>query len=332
MDKRVHFLDVMKGIFIIVIIITHFNWQKQERLIALFPFWIDMAVPVFMLISGYVYAASMSKNNISNIYASYSFLFICKKIIRYTLPFSIAFFLELIIYKNITATYSILELILNFICGGLGPGSYYYPVMIQFIFIFPLIYFPIKRNPRKGLLFFFLFNFIYEVLQRAYGLNEGTYRLLIFRYAFLIAFGCFTFIYEGTIDRKLLVGSFFTGIAYIVLVCYTPYEPRIIIYWTRTSFIAALYIIPVFHVLIKKCGTVSCKPLEVLGKASFNIFLTQMVWYNGASSLIYDNIKSRGAQLILNIVICLTAGTIFYILESSITRYVISKIGNSRGF
>ena len=32
-----------------------------------------------------------------------------------------------------------------FIAGGQGPGSYYTPVLVQFVFIFPLIYFIVDK-------------------------------------------------------------------------------------------------------------------------------------------------------------------------------------------
>ena len=51
--KRNQFIDVLKGICIIFVIITHYNWSNAARLKYFFPFWIDMAVPIFMIISGY---------------------------------------------------------------------------------------------------------------------------------------------------------------------------------------------------------------------------------------------------------------------------------------
>ena len=57
-QSRLNYLDFYKGICIIFIIITHYSWNDNERLHYLFPFWIDMAVPVFMVITGYVTSLS----------------------------------------------------------------------------------------------------------------------------------------------------------------------------------------------------------------------------------------------------------------------------------
>ena len=96
-EERNHFIDALKGICILFVIITHFSWSDEERLKFLFPFWIDMAVPIFMIISGYVYAISYKKHNIANISAAYSLKNIDNKLIRYTIPFAGIFIAEQIL-------------------------------------------------------------------------------------------------------------------------------------------------------------------------------------------------------------------------------------------
>ena len=36
-----------------------------------------------------------------------------------------------------------------FLQEGTGPGSFYYPIMMQFIFVYPIIYFAIKEKSLK---------------------------------------------------------------------------------------------------------------------------------------------------------------------------------------
>ena len=85
----------------------------------------------------------------------------------------------------------IADVLKNYLCGGWGPGSYYYPLMIQFVFVFPIIYFVIKENSRRGLVICLVVNILYEILKWAYEMNIECYRLLLFRYIFIIAFGCY---------------------------------------------------------------------------------------------------------------------------------------------
>lgn len=69
--KRNHAADILKGICIVCIVITHFSWSDTERRMFLFPFWIDMAVPVFMVISGYTHSISFEKRHIGEITQAY---------------------------------------------------------------------------------------------------------------------------------------------------------------------------------------------------------------------------------------------------------------------
>ena len=142
--KRNHIVDILKGICIICVVITHFEWQYDYRLIPVFPFFIDMAVPVFMIISGYVYTISFEKRGISAISQAYQIDYLIDKLLRYTMPFIIIYVLELLAFYRIDVTYSKREIIWNFFTGGFGYGSYYYPIMIQFIFVFPIVYFIVK--------------------------------------------------------------------------------------------------------------------------------------------------------------------------------------------
>lgn len=95
MRTRLDYFDFIKGICIIAIIITHYSWTDTERLTFGFPFWIDMAVPVFMLVSGYMNSLSYERNSIISLSDAYSFGFVGRKIIRYTIPFLMAYCIEI---------------------------------------------------------------------------------------------------------------------------------------------------------------------------------------------------------------------------------------------
>ncbi|MBQ4373752.1 MAG: hypothetical protein II785_06565, partial [Lachnospiraceae bacterium] len=51
MRKRIYFLDYMKAICVLMVIITHIDWANKNRMIFLLV--INMAVPIFMIISGF---------------------------------------------------------------------------------------------------------------------------------------------------------------------------------------------------------------------------------------------------------------------------------------
>lgn len=90
-NQRNQLLDALKGICIIFVVITHFRWTEEMRLLLLFPFTIHMAVPIFMLISGYVYAASYTRNNVKELVQGWNIRRLRKSFLRYTVPFGICF-------------------------------------------------------------------------------------------------------------------------------------------------------------------------------------------------------------------------------------------------
>ena len=320
--ERKKILDYIKGIAVLFVIITHYHWEADARKNLLFPYWIDMAVPVFMIISGYVASMSYSRKKVMSLNQAYQWKEIIHKIFRYTFPFLIAYGLELIGELYLRGIEGAGKWVFNFFRGGYGPGSYYYPVMIQFVFLFPLVYFLIKKLDFAGVLLCGFGNFFYEILQRLYFVSEGCYRLLIFRYLLLIGFGCY--LYCGYTKPKLIVNalSFVLGISFIYLVSYTEYEPKLIIYWTGTSFLAALYVMPLFFMgggtvdLNIQSNAILYRLLGFMGKASYNIFLVQMVYYQYFVSFIYSLGLGIFMELGINIAVCVVIGSVFYRLEN----------------
>ena len=72
MIRRMNLIDIIKGIMIIFIIITHFQFAFPEDYKKYgFFYYVDMAVPVFMIISGYLASLSLEKNKIEDIKKHY---------------------------------------------------------------------------------------------------------------------------------------------------------------------------------------------------------------------------------------------------------------------
>lgn len=221
--------------------------------------------------------------------------------------------------------FGLMHLAKIFLQGGVGMGSYYYPIMMQFIFVFPLIFCIVKKWKEKGIIACFVINLIYELLQSSYDMNQECYRLLLFRYIFLISFGCFLALYEDN-NKRWYILSIIVGIAFQYITQYTQYEPKIIKYWTGTSCVSALYIIPIFAYLFRNVDSDFCiRPINEIGKASFNVFLVQMVYYQTGANIIYSLIENWMIRVICNITICTILGYIFYMIEQPITKALTKK-------
>ena len=319
--KRIHSLDLIKGILIIFIIITHYNWTDEQRRMMLFPYWIDMAVPVFMIISGYVNVLSYQRKEITTLREAYEYKEITGKLIRYSIPLLMAFAFEVFLYV-ISGIKIDLSCVLT---GGIGPGSFYYPVMIQFVYIYPLIYFAIRNYDLKGLITCGIVNLVFETAKTLYGMPTGEYRFMVLRYIFLIAAGCYLAMGKQKVKNLVLLVLFAIGVYWQYAVYYQECKPAIINEaWATTSCMAALYIIPLCTMFCRsqRLMKIRCGLLELIGRASFNIFLTQMVYFIGAK-VIYKIVSNPLVANLLNIVICCTVGTIFYAVESRITKYFI---------
>lgn len=315
------FIDVLKGFCMLMVVATHYAFSVEETKKLLFPFWVDMAVPIFMIISGFVYFKSFERRGINSLEEAYRPQSVVPKMMRYTCPFVLIFVFQLVLDAVMGIRYEGLVILKMLFTGAHGPGSYYYPVMMQFIFLYPIIFLLVKRNPFKGLLLCGAVNLSYEVLKWAYGLNETAYRLLVFRYILVIAYGCYLATAEYKPKKWLSVASFVVGLAFILATGYGGYQPVTLAFWTSTCFVAVLYVMPLAMLMITKCHF-GFAPLELLGKASYHIFLVQMVYYTVAPCL-YDRIASRPLQFLASMAICLVGGVAFYYLESPLSNRMI---------
>lgn len=321
--KRNHFLDISKGICALFITVTHFAFSDATRLHLLFPFWIDMAVPVFMLISGYVATMSFRKQGVETIEQAYAWSSIVGKAVRFTVPFFMAWLVEYayIAYASGTLALPIPYLAVHFLQGGEGAGAYYYPLMMQFILVFPLIYFLIERQGFYGLVVTFIGTYVMEVLKIVYQMGENTYCLLLFRYTFIIAVGVYLASSKYKPHTKIALGAFCAGILFLVATQYLGVGTLCINYWIKTSLFGCLYIAPMMGLGIRRLENLTFAPLELLGRASYNIFLVQKVYYSQAQRM-YNLIPGERYDLLGTVVICVALGLVFYVIEQPITGAV----------
>ena len=325
--KRNCTIDLIKGFAIILVLITHYSWTDEQRKLFVFPFVINMAIPVFMVITGYVYSLSLSKQGINHIEDAFPMKMILKRIVRYALPFYAVIIWSL--FDPHFQRLSLLELLRWAIDGADGPGSYYFPVMIQIVFVFPLVYFLINKKEGKGLLIAFIANSVYELLAWSYGMPTTCYRLLMFRYVFLIAVGVYAFKgYKLKLWQSILTAII--GAAFIIIVVYFDYVPRIVNSdWSTTNFISSMLIVPLMIWILqnhKNIRVMFLLPIEIIGRASYHIYLVQMVYYLWYYYEFQRIVSTWYIHLILGIVICLVLGVVWYYVDKPIQKVIGSII------
>ncbi len=259
----------------------------------------------------------------------YNIKILYNKIIKFLIPYTIIFIVEYNIYFFVYNDFSILNLIKNYICGGFGPGSYYTPLIIQLLILFPLIYFLYinLKNKNIFLLIGFIVNLLYEIIQSTIGLSETVYRLLIFRYIFLIFYG----VYLNGNQNKKIFGQFLyviIGAIILYMIDYLNYKMPFIVYWVDTSLLCSLYIIPITHILIK--SNLHSRQIELLGRASYNIFLIQMMYYYTLGRIINNYINNLLIQILINVLLCVIGGLIFNDIVQKINLKIFRRKENEK--
>ena len=344
MQKHYRHIDVLKGISILIVIIEHAKWDRAIWLKGLFPFWDRIAIPCFMVISGFVYALSMNEKTIKEYYSRKN---VSHKLNRYLFPFLFIFLLEHLIYlvmskqeillflserfqydfsTEVSGKFLPFQLFKALITGSYGPGNYYTPVLVQLVLLFPLLYMLINKFRYKGLALSALFCLCAELWQYSIGLPRTVYRNLILRHIMTICFGIYLSLGYYKKNKVLNILSMAAGFSYIIAHSYYRWTPAFFNNgWADVNFVACFFFCPVIAFFIGR-NEVHFKPLEYLGKASYHIYLTQMMYYNFIKrEIMISYIGNPYSWCLLSLFIILSIGLLFYWTEMHIKETIQNK-------
>lgn len=325
---RIYLIDYLKAVSVIMVIFTHYDWKDKTSLF--FTLIIAMAVPIFMVISGYNFSMSYTKKTTGALKELYAPSMLLPRLYRFFLPFLIIYIPEMLLHVVMKGqTYTPLDLVRYFFRGGLGPGSYYVPVLVVMLFTFPLIYACIRRFSYWGVCMVGLANLAYELYVRYGHMDRELYRLLFFRYLMFVALGCYMYFHfqdkkKYPLPTAALLIMFLTGLSFSVAVYQFHWRPPIFRYWTKTSMPLAFYIFPIVFALIyffreKQLPGLPGRVLARIGQASYHIFLIQMVYYRLFDDIVFPT--GPAAFVVCgNIVITTAFGYCYYLLESSLSK------------
>ena len=309
-----------------------------------------MAVPIFMLCTGYVTAMSYDKKHITFQEAK-SKKQIVPKLVRYTMPFLWFYVAETILtfisvetgflqyISRLDFPYNagyadkrmtLLGTLVFFVAGGRGQhGTYYYPVIMQVVFLMPFVY-NVVRKSANGLWKCFGVTVGLDVLvalvRHIAGVNvsAGYNRMIALRYVFALALGCYMYIYRENLGKIKWFVMFAVGVGYTFLVTYVPdYTPFVYTSWKYTSAFSMLYIAPVFVMGMKLFSKTQIRPIEELGKASYHIFMVQILYFNFFAPLVWTAPKSvipnDYVGMAISLVVCLAGGYGYYLLYNFVS-------------
>lgn len=332
-QKHIDLIDLLKGFAILSVIYLHSGFSGEVSKAVLAPFLFNLAVPIFMIVSGFTYSFSLSKNDDSKsvLKSYYSFHNLYKKLIRILPCYLIIFIIEIIADPmEFTGVKSIAKFFYYLFTGGyVFPGSYYIPVLIQLILIFPLLKILYNRFKAVSFIPVAVFQLIYEVAIYYTNFPKQLSRLLIIRYLVLILGGISIFDKyknEKQIKNKwIYIICAILGAAYIITVGYLDFTPKILFTdWAATAMPTALYLVPVILLLLFKFSEKEAKPIfTIIGKASYHIYLVQMLYFGIVMHRL--NISKPSVNFMIAIVFSVPLGLILYFAENQVIKMIKNK-------
>ncbi len=351
LNKHYLELDLIKGVMIVFVILLHsclvfgsvLPKVYPKSLDFIIPFSISIAVPVFFIVMGRNYGASFKRHHYTTLKSIYSLNYFKKQLKRTVYPLFIIAVLSIPIglLVNGHLYFGVETLIGRIPFGGrsIEWGNYFASIILEFIFIFPLMYIVYKKYPNLMLILAFILNLLFELVAVCFPIFWGydaayIYRASIFRYLFVIALGLWVADKLTVIPVKELLLKYkfiLFGLSLSLIVIfenafYGIKLPFFLYSWQPQNLLAAFYpfviVILLFHILPSETGSKIVKFVGSLGKASYHIFLIQILFfasgYTGAKLILktrlYTKIGAYGLILstILDLTICISLGFLFY--------------------
>lgn len=314
-------IDYIKGLCILFVIWTHCI-SRGELSKILFPYWGDTAVPIFLIIQVFHYFKKGVNYRIPNI------IKLWKRILQpFIIMIALMFLAQFLIFYNETDGAFTPSLYWN----KRGPGSYYIFIYLEFALVIPLFVPLFKKVSVKWLfLIFVILSQLTELICCIKQCPDNIYRILFFRYLFLIFLG-FLLATKGLELNRLTYFGGFISIVSLYLFNYTNIDMEPFFYtsldnWKCCHWICYFYIAYFIITFLKYTYSklTICNrflsSVKIVGKYSYEIYLFQIFYY--ATISIYIN-------KILTIIEDYTIQRILYFTISTIIC-ILPAVYNSR--
>ena len=338
--KDIKEINYIKAFAMFSVLILHLSIPEEYSKKYILSLYTVIGVPIFMIITGHNYMLSYEK---SNVYLKKWFDWenLYKKLKRVLFPYIYIILAEIIVVfiKNDFLEYRSIKSILFFcIKGGTGPGSFYGPTLIQIIlFYFPILLFfnicIIRTNKERyraiySLIIVFIFEFLYEIfinyMKDIYSeiLVQQIYRMIAMRHIVFLQVGIILYYYKEKIFKNFIkiIPFSIVGAIYIYMVDCKGYILFPYYYWKEVATPMVFYALFFIVIILKYLKNIDKNFFEsiinTIGKASYHIFLIQMLYFGMLRIVIFNN----GLDYILDLAICVSIGIMYYYIEPKITK------------
>ncbi|UCC18317.1 MAG: acyltransferase family protein [Promethearchaeota archaeon] len=366
-------IDFLKAAMIFLVIFDHIvSWGlKGDMAVEL---WERISIPVFLVIMGFNMGLSFKRHEANTLKDLYSWRYFKSKIIRYIMPFAILYgastLIGLIIYRfNFDLMYNMQfspnHGIPNLITGIMlfwGPGNWFIPVLIQSIFIMPLIYWGFTKKPILTLILCFLIEIAMQMIVFFFigtlypeGIfSYPKYHILsvfmnsILFYLSAVGLGMwFSFGHKLNAKRNWFIWILFT-ISLTYLIAYEFFEVRFIIEtgpnpWDVIPLLrgdyhflvfpySAVLVLIIIRFLPQRINTnnriikATSNAISQIGKATYHILLTQILGYGIVFTLLGDHYIINPGSVPLDVLYLIFAEILF--ISLGVLWYKIDQIKN----
>ncbi len=276
-------IDYLKGMSILFVVCSH-AMEIIHVETCLDPLWRGQAVTIFLLIQ----VLHSYKHGLDNHWAHVSWTKQWNRVFR---PFlfvtALLFIIRLVpvIIHNRDLSGYIIDVIKK---GGIGPGSYYPWIHLQFVILIPFFAWILKhlRGGVKLFIAMMLLSESTEIFCSLIDMPLWLYRLLAFRYIFLIYLG-YLWASRGIEINKLTISASLLSVAINLIIRNSKpnLEPFAFnSFWDIQHWFCYFYATWILAFLIKKSydfflrkSTCLAKLFLSMGRFSYEIFLLQMM-------------------------------------------------------
>jgi peptidoglycan/LPS O-acetylase OafA/YrhL len=323
-------IDVAKGLAIISVILLHsLGPGTRQDIYAIFH--IGQAVPLFLVLMGLNLGLAAGRRPVS-LPSLYNRLYFSRRVDRLLVPLLLAYiasFLAGLVWLWLRGENKI-DLNLYTLIGLLpvsGPGNYFVTLVLQSILLLPLIGYGFQRWPAPTAVLLVVGEVLFLLQANTIGLfddNNYLYSSALPRYFSALALGL---LLSRLVARPLAAVTLLAaGLlalasgAYLYQLTYQGLQvPLIRADWAAQNLLAFGYTAFVLLLLLKLLPRQSNKKglqlLASLGKASYHIFLVQVIYFGLADA--------SHSLVLLNLGCCLLLGYLFYKYETPLKEHLV---------
>jgi peptidoglycan/LPS O-acetylase OafA/YrhL len=280
-------IDLLKGLAVLSVIALH-GLTAEELHDAWSPFHFGQAVPVFLVVMGMNGASSFRDRRAAAPRELLSPSYFAGRFDRLVMPFAVVWLASLAV-GAVHGGLHFGPLLAVGVTPLSGPGNYFVTIAFEFVLVFPLLFWAFVRAPLATVLGCFALDAAFELA--APSLFSGAfpygYDAAIPRYLGQIAIGLWIADHPapGARANRWIVWLAPLSVAYLVL---QRFEPDAFSwlrddFGTTTNFLAAPFagalVLAGLRFLPRRAARAPVAVVAALGRASWHVFLVQMVWF-----------------------------------------------------